>query len=93
MTSSRTFSDVSSEILARIKEFGSARYRIAFDPPDGAHSTVVGETPFGRCIIESVYDSERAELTLTIVEKPWLLPESLLWNGFSETLERCREDN
>jgi len=29
---------------------------------------------------------------LTLVKKPWLLPESLLWNGFSETLERCRKE-
>jgi len=27
------------------------------------------------------------------VEKPWLLPESLLWNGFLRTLERCSEES
>ena len=93
MSSSRTFFDVSSEILTRIKEFGSARYGVVFDPPDGPQSIAVGETPFGKCVIESVYDSERAELTLTIVEKPWLLPESLLWKGFLRTLERCSEES
>jgi hypothetical protein len=38
-----------------------------------------------------VYVSARAELTLTIVKKPWLIPASLLWSGFLETLGRCRE--
>jgi hypothetical protein len=27
-----------------------------------------------------------------LVKKPWLLPESMLWNGFTETLERCRSE-
>jgi len=37
-----------------------------------------------------VHDTVRAELTLTIVKKPWLVPESILWGGFVATLERCR---
>jgi hypothetical protein len=45
-------------------------------------------------VIEFVHDAAKAELTLTLtlIKKPWLLPEGLLWNGFSETLERCREE-
>ena len=42
-------------------------------------------------MIALVHDAEKAELKLTLVKKPWLLPEGLLWNGFSEMLERCRE--
>jgi len=38
-----------------------------------------------------VHDPAKAELTLTLVKKPWLLPEGLLWDGFVSTLERCRE--
>jgi len=42
-------------------------------------------------VIEFVHDPAKVELTLTLVKKPWLLPESVLWNGFSQTLDRCRE--
>jgi len=40
-------------------------------------------------VIEFVHDPAKVELTLTLVEKPWLLPESVLWSGFSQTLDRA----
>jgi hypothetical protein len=92
MTSSRTFSGVSVEILTRMKEFGRTQYGIVYDPPEGPVSTATSQTPLGECIIEFAHDAAKAELTLILVKKPWLLPEGLLWNGFSETLERCRKE-
>jgi hypothetical protein len=92
MPSSRTFSGVTVEILNRMKEFGRAQYGIVYDPPEGLLSTATSQTPLGECVIEFAHDPEKAELTLTLVKKPWLLPEGLLWNGFSETLERCRKE-
>jgi hypothetical protein len=92
MPSSRTFSGVTVEILTRMKEVGRAEYSIAYDPPEGPVSTATSQTPLGECVIEFAHDAAKAELTLTLVKKPWLLPEGLLWNGFSETLERCRNE-
>ena len=92
MPSSRTFSGVTLEILSRMKEFGRAEYAIVYDPPEGPVSTATSQTPLGECTIEFAHDAEKSELTLTLVKKPWLLPEGLLWNGFSETLERCRKE-
>jgi hypothetical protein len=92
MPNTRTFSDVTAEILGRMKELGRAEYGIVYDPPEGPISTATSQTPLGECVIEFVHDAAKAELTLTLVRKPWLLPEGLLWNGFSETLERCREE-
>ena len=91
-SSTRTFSDVTAEILSRMKEFGRAKYGIVYDPPEGPVSTATSPTPLGECVVEFVHDPAKAELTLTLVKKPWLLPEGLLWNGFSETLERCRKE-
>jgi hypothetical protein len=92
MPNSRTFSSVSAEVLSRMKEVGHTEYRVAFDPPDGPRSTATTQTPFGKCVVECLYDSARAELTLTIVKKPWLLPEAMLWSGFAATLERSRRE-
>ena len=92
MPSSRTFSGVTVDILTRMKEFGRAQYNIVYDPAEGPVSTATSQTPLGECIIEFAHDAAKAELTLTLVKKPWLLPEGLLWNGFSETLERCRKE-
>ena len=85
------FCSVSTEIAIRLKEVGRSRYGIVFDPLEGQSGTATGQTPLGECVIEFVHDSAREELTLTLVRKPWLLPESLLWMGFQRTLERCRE--
>ena len=92
MPSTRTFSGVTPSILSRMKEFGRAEYGIVYDPPEGAISTATSQTPLGECVIEFVHDSAKAELTLTLVKKPWLLPEGVLWSGFVATFERCREE-
>jgi hypothetical protein len=92
MPSTRTFSGVTPEILHRMKEFGRAEYNIVYDPPEGPVSTATSQTPLGECVVEFAHDPAKAELTLTLLKKPWLLPEGLLWSGFSETLERCRKE-
>ena len=92
MSSRRTFSGVTVDILTRMKEFGRAQYNIVYDPAEGPVSTATSQTPLGECVVEFAHDAAKAELTLTLVKKPWLLPEGVLWNGFSETLERCRKE-
>jgi hypothetical protein len=92
MRSTRTFSDVTAEILSYMKEFGRVEYGIVYNPPEGPVSTATSQTPLGECVIEFAHDAAKAELTLTLIKKPWLLPEALLWNGFSEMLERCRKE-
>ena len=92
MSASRTFSGVTPEILKRMKELGRAEYNIVYDPPEGSVSTATSQTPLGECVIKFAHDPAKAELTLTLVKKPWLLPEGVLWNGFVATLDRCREE-
>jgi hypothetical protein len=93
MSTTRTFSGVTSEVVSRMKELARANYSIVFDPPDGPTSIATSQTPLGECVIEFVHDPAKAELTLTLVKKPWLLPESMLWSGFTETLDRCRGES
>jgi len=90
MSDSRSFSDVTPEILSRMKELGRAEHGIVYDPPDGPVGTATSQTPLGECVIEFAHDAATAELTLTLVKKPWLLPEGMLWSGFIATLDRCR---
>ena len=90
MPDSRSFSDVTPEILSRMKELGRAEHGIVYDPPDGPVGTATSQTPLGECVIEFAHDAATDELTLTLVKKPWLLPEGVLWSGFIATLDRCR---
>jgi len=90
MSNTRTFSGVTADVVSRMKEFARAKYDIVFNPPDGSTSVATSQTPLGECVIEFTHDAAKAQLTLTLVKKPWLLPESMLWNGFTETLDQCR---
>ena len=90
MSNSRTFPGVTAEILGRIKGLGLTEYGVVYDPPDGPRSTASSRTRFGECVVEFVHDSARAELTLTIIKKPSLVPAGMLWGGFMATIERCR---
>ena len=90
MSNSRTFPGVTMETLSRIKGLGLTEYGVVYDPPDGPRSTASSQTPFGECVVEFVHDGARAELTLTIIKKPSLVPEGMLWGGFMATIERCR---
>ena len=92
MSNTRNFPDVTLAVLTRMKEFGLAKYGMVFDPPDGASGTATSRTPLGEFVIDFVHDCARSELTLTLVKKPWLVPEGLLWNGFTEALARCRNE-
>jgi hypothetical protein len=92
MSNSRTFPGVTPEILSRMKELGRAEYNIVYDPPDGAVGIATSQTPLGECVIEFAHDPTKTELTVTLVTKPWLLPEGVLWSGFVATLDRCREE-
>jgi hypothetical protein len=89
MSNSRTFPGVTPEILSRMKELGRAEHNIVNDPPDGPVGAATSQTSLGECVIEFAHDAAMAELTL--VKKPWLLPEGVLWSGFITTLDRCRD--
>lgn len=91
MSNSRTFPGVTVETLSRIKGLGLTEYGVTYDPPDGPSSTASSQTPFGECVVQFVHDSARAELTLTIIKKPSLVPLGMLWGGLTATIDRCRQ--
>jgi hypothetical protein len=92
LPNSRTFSGVTTDVLLGMKQYSRDEYKVVYDPPEGAISTATSQTPLGECVIKFVHDSAKAELTLTLVKKPWLLPEGVLWRGFVATLERFRKE-
>ena len=91
MSGIRTFPGVTPDTLSRMQELGRASYGIVYNPPVGSAGTATSQTPLGQIVIEFVHNNENSELTLTLIEKPPLLPEKLLWSGFVNTLNSCRE--
>ncbi len=91
MARSRSYPVVTREVFDRLKRRGRRDYAIAFEPPGGARGNAAGNTPLGPCTVEFAHDEAHAELRLTIVKKPLLLPEEVLWAGFERILASCRE--
>jgi hypothetical protein len=91
MSGIRTFSGVTTEILRRMQELTRASYGVVYDPPEGSSGTATSQTPLGQFVVEFALDNQKDELTLTLVKKPPLLPDELLWSGFVTTLDSCRE--
>jgi hypothetical protein len=90
MRNTRTFTGVTPAVVSLMKEIGLTKYGIVYDPPDGPAGTATSQTPLGDCVVEFQHDRATAELKLTLVRKPWLLPEGLLWDGFVTMLQQCR---
>ena len=90
MAATRTFSSVTADLMHRIRQVARDEHGILFDPPDGTKGTATGSTPLGVCIVDFVYDTAQAELVMTVVKKPLMLPAAFLWTAFSAELERSR---
>ena len=90
MAVTRTFFGIPAGLLLRIKQVAREEHGILFDPPEGTQGTATGRTPLGECIVRFVYDGAQAELVMTLVKKPVLLPAAFLWTAFSAELERSR---
>jgi hypothetical protein len=65
-------------------------YRVALDP-DGVSGLLTIDVGMGDVVVRFSHNSERAELTLTIVKKPMLVPASMIWAGTSQVLRRAAE--
>jgi hypothetical protein len=56
--------------------------------PDGAGGLITTHSPMGDVIVHFSYNEELAELTLTIVKKPMLVPARMIVEGTSQVLRK-----
>lgn len=90
--SSRTFSDVTIDMLDRIAARDDAAGMVFLIDDDGRTGTVSGSTPLGEVEAGFAFEAERAELAVTILRKPPFLPSTLLWSEFARAIERARAE-
>lgn len=88
MSRTHIFSGVSLELLRRMHEDDSADYALKLDP-DRKGGTVNKPTPLGDVVVRFEHDMLRADMTVTILKKPMLLPAAVLWAGVSHALRRA----
>jgi hypothetical protein len=64
---------------------GGKSYSLKLDP-DGVGGLFTMRAGISDVVVRFSYNIERAELTLTIMKKPILLPAAMIWAGTSQVL-------
>jgi hypothetical protein len=88
VTMTQTFPGVTQAVMDYIRDGNSEDYTLEQDP-DGQTGTVTGQSFLGKVAIRFQHNAARSELTLTILQKPMLLPASLIWSGFNDEVHRA----
>lgn len=65
-------------------------YKLALDA-DGVGGLLTLNVGVGDVIVRFSHNSDRNELTVTIVKKPMLLPTAAIWAGTSQVLRQAAE--
>jgi hypothetical protein len=82
------FQGITLAALVRMHGEGGGDHVVELDP-DQSGGTVRRPTPLGEVAVRFTHDRAREEMTVTIVRKPKLLPEAVLWAGVARALQRA----
>ena len=91
MPSSHTFSGVTPEVLKRLHASNESDYTLDLYA-NGASGTIVAKSGVGEVVVAFDYVAERAEVALTILNKPTFVPAPLVWAEFSLALRNASVD-
>jgi hypothetical protein len=91
MPSSHTFSGVTPEVLKRLHASNESNYTLDLNV-NGASGTITAKSGVGEVVVAFDYVAERAEVALTILNKPTFVPAPLVWAEFSLALRNASVD-
>ena len=87
--SSKSFEGVTSSVWDCVKAKSIQENKAVYDPADGTAGTVTIPTPVGTLVLEFALDAAASTVTYTVKSKPFLVPESAMWNGIQDSIEGC----
>ena len=84
----QVYNQVTQALFGCVKQQSNKEHGTVYDPPNGNSGTAT--TPSPKVVL--TFDFVPADMTLsyTLVEKPWWVPESAIWDGIAKTLNHCR---
>ena len=91
MSRKHIFAGVTSETLGRLPQWDDGSFELQLDR-DRIGGTLTRRTGLGEVVVRFNHDNERAEMTVTIVKKPMLMPTPLLLAEMSLALRRANGD-
>jgi hypothetical protein len=89
MSSAKVYNDVNAALFDCVKETSFKRHGTVYDPP-GANKGTATTTQPGKIVLSFDFDPTAMTLTYGLIEKPWWIPESAIWNGIGDTINECR---
>ena len=90
MADCQTFNNVSAAVFACVKQQSAQQHGTVYAPPDGTSGTATTDTAVGTVIVSFDLDEASGSITYCIVQKPFLAPESAIWNGIASTISACQ---
>jgi hypothetical protein len=87
VSKTHVFQGITLAALVRMHAEGGSDHVVELDA-DQSSGTVRRPTPLGEVSVHFTHDRARAEMTVTIVRKPKLLSEAVLWAGVALALRR-----
>lgn len=88
MGASKTFSPVTESVFSCVKATSSEEHGTVYDPPNGDQGTATTSTPVGDVVLS--FDLQVPNLTYTILKKPFIVPDSTIWDGIQSTIDSCQ---
>lgn len=90
MSESRTFGNVSADLLEEIFTVGRERHGARIEAEDALRGATTTPTPLGSLVLNYALDPDAETVTYTIVRKPMFVADRLIWDGIQSAIEECR---
>jgi hypothetical protein len=88
MSDAKSYNGVTPAIFDCVKKTSEAEHGTKYTPGDKGTATTT--TPVGTVVLGFSLDPAASTLTYTIDKKPFIVPASTIWDGVSDTINKCR---
>ena len=84
----KVYHGITVKIFDCVKKTSNKEHGTVYAPP-GANSGTATTTNPGLVVLNFSFVPADQTLSYTLVEKPWWIPESAIWDGIASTINGC----
>ena len=89
MSDSKTYNGITQAIFDCVKQTSQAEHGTTYT--SGDKGTATTSTPVGSVVLSFNLDTSASTLSYTIDKKPFIVSASTIWDGISDTINKCRK--
>jgi hypothetical protein len=91
MASTKTWNGITPELFACVKSRSDREHGTKYEPANANQGTATTSVRAVGTIVLGFDLQSGGALTYTIQKKPFVVPESRIWDGIDETIKGCRK--